>query len=132
MRAEARHLPLPDAVADAAVAVATLEFAAAVLAELARVTRPGGRVVAVTLNPVSAWGLLDKPTRRDPYASGTYLTRRELYHLGRRYGRARVQGRLFTAARFGLLYHLEPFALALGRLAPWPGAVQVLTIDMAT
>lgn len=63
VRADARHLPLPDAVADAAVTVATLEFldTAVALAELARITTARGRVVAVTLNPVSAWGLLDNP-----------------------------------------------------------------------
>lgn len=43
VRADAQHLPLPDAVADAAVTVATLEFVdtAVALAELARITRPG-------------------------------------------------------------------------------------------
>ena len=103
VRADARHLPLPDGVADAAVTVATLEFAdaATVLGELARITRPGGRVVAVTLNPHSLWGLLDRPTRREPFSSGTYLTRDELRQLGGRHGRARVRGLLFTAGPRG-------------------------------
>lgn len=130
LRADARRLPLPDASVDAAVTVATLEFtdAAAVLAELARVTRPGGRIVAVTLNPASLWGRLDRPAAHEPFASGSYLTRARLRRLGGRHGRARVQGRLFTAAHPGFLHHLELPAALLGRLAPQLGAVQVLTI----
>lgn len=133
LRADASRLPLADASVDGAVTVATLEFtdAAAVLAELARVTRPGGRIVAVTLNPASLWGLLDRPTRGEPFASGSYLTRAELRHLGSRHGRARVRGRLFTAARPGFLHHLEPLATFLGRAIPRLGAVQVLIIDEA-
>ena len=131
VRADARRLPLPDAVADATVTVATLEFtdAAAVLAELARITRPGGRIVALALNPDSPWGLLDRPTRREPFSAARYLTRGVLRGLGSRYGRARVQGRLFTAARPGFLHHLEPLAALPGRAAPWLGAVQLLIID---
>jgi hypothetical protein len=49
--------------------------------------------------------------------------------MGRHYGRARVRGRLFTAAHPGFLLHLEPLATLLGRAAPWLGALQVLTID---
>jgi len=131
VRADIAHLPLPDAVADAAIAVATLEFteAAAALTELVRITRPGGRIVVVALNPRRPWGLLDRPGRRTPYSTATFLTRGDLRHLGRRHGRTRLQGRLFTAARPGFLHHLEPLAALLGRGAPWPGAVQVLVID---
>lgn len=131
VRADARRLPLPDAVADAAVTIATLEFtdAAAVLAELARITRPGGRIVALALNPRSPWGWLDRPTRRAPYSTAGYLTRDVLRGLGSRYGRARVRGRLFTAARPRFLRRLEPLAALLGRGVPWLGAVQVLIID---
>ncbi len=133
VRADAWHLPLPDAIADAAVTIATLEFTdpAAALAELARITRPGGRIVVLALNPRSVWGLLDRPTRREPFSSGTYLTRVELHHFGSRHGRARVNGRLFTAAHPGFLHRLEPLAALLGRAVPHLGAVQVLTIDRA-
>lgn len=131
LRADARRLPLPDAVADAAVTIATLEFTdpAAVLAELARITRPGGRIVALTLNPISPWGLLDRPTHRASFSGGTYPTPGELRRLGRRHGRVTLRGRLFTAARPGFLHHFEPLAALLGRTAPRLGAVQVLTID---
>ncbi len=131
VRADILHLPLPDAVADAAIAVATLEFtdAAAALAELARITRPGGRIVVLALNPRSPWGLLDRPGRRTPYSTATFLSRNDLRRLGRRHGRTRLQGRLFTAAHPGFLHHLEPLAAVLGRGVPWLGAVQVLVID---
>lgn len=131
VRADIVRMPLPDAVADATLAVATLEFtdAAAALAELARITRPGGRIVVLALNPRSLWGLLDRPGRRIPYSAATFLTRRRLRHLGRRHGRIRLSGRVFTAARPGLLHHLERFAAVLGRGLPWLGAVQVLVID---
>ena len=131
VRADVARLPLPDAVADAAVAVATLEFtdAAVALAELARITRPGGRIVVLALNPRSPWGLLDRPGRRTPYSTATFLTRRRLRHLGRRHGRIRLRGKLFTAAHPDFLHHLERFAAVLGRGAPCLGAVQVLVID---
>ncbi|MGX7731597.1 class I SAM-dependent methyltransferase [Rhodococcus sp. 2H158] len=131
VRADAARLPVPDAVVDAAVTVATLEFtdAAAVLAEMARITRPGGRIVALTLNPTSPWGWLDRPTRRAPYSAGRFVARRELRRLSGRHGRARVRGRLFTAAhpRFG--HRFEPAAALIGRIVPQFGAVQMLVVD---
>ncbi|ATQ30847.1 methylase [Rhodococcus ruber Chol-4] len=129
VRADATRLPVPDAVADAAVTIATLEFtdAAAVLVEMARITRPGGRIVALTLNPTSPWGWIDRPTRRAPYSAARYVSRRELRRLGGRHGRAQVRGRLFTAARFG--HRLEPIAALPGRIVPWFGAVQMLVVD---
>ncbi|KOS57831.1 class I SAM-dependent methyltransferase [Rhodococcus rhodochrous] len=131
VRADATRLPVSDAVADAAVTIAALEFtdAAAVLAEMARITRPGGRIVALALNPTSPWGWIDRPTRRAPYSAARFVSRRELRRLGDRHGRARVRGRLFTAARFG--HRLEPVAALVGRILPWFGAVQVLVVDRA-
>ncbi|MDV3207123.1 MAG: thioredoxin domain-containing protein, partial [Rhodococcus ruber] len=101
--------------------------AAAVLVEMARITRPGGRIVALTLNPTSPWGWIDRPTRRAPYSAARYVSRRELRRLGGRHGRAQVRGRLFTAARFG--HRLEPIAALPGRIVPWFGAVQMLVVD---
>lgn len=134
VRADVLRLPLPDAVADATVAVATLEFtdAAAALAELARITRPGGRIVVLALNPRSPWGLFDRPRRRVPYSTATFLTRDDLRYLGARHGRTRVRGRLFTAAHPRFLHRLEPLAALLGRIASGLGAVQVLTVDTPT
>lgn len=129
--ADGRRLPLPDGVADVAITIATLEFtdASVVLDELARITRPGGRIIALTLNRVSPWGLLDRPTRRAPFSTAAFLTRTDLRRLGSRHGRVRLTGRLFTAARPRFLRRLEPIATVLGRGAPWFGAVQVLVVD---
>lgn len=129
--ADGRRLPLPDGVADVAITIATLEFtdASAALDELARITRPGGRIIALTLNPVSPWGLLDRPTRRAPFSTAVFLTRTELRRLGSRHGRVRLTGRLFTAARPRFLRRLEPIAAVLRCGTPWFGAVQVLVLD---
>lgn len=64
------HLPFADGTFDKTVSVAALEFIAdarRAVAELFRVTRPGGVVVAATLNSLSPWAdrrLAD--ARRDP------------------------------------------------------------------
>ena len=91
IRTDARDLPLPDAIAGAGVTIATLEFVepAAVLAELARITRRP--LVALTLNPSSPCGLLERPTRRAPFSTATFVTRDELRRLGSRHGRAHVR-----------------------------------------
>jgi ubiquinone/menaquinone biosynthesis C-methylase UbiE len=56
--ADMTALPFCDAVFDQAVSVAALEFIAdgrLAVAELFRVTRPGGRIVVATLNRLSPW-----------------------------------------------------------------------------
>ncbi|BBX25681.1 methyltransferase domain-containing protein [Mycolicibacterium alvei] len=110
--AAGRRLPLPYGVADVAITIATLEFTDTpmVLAKLDRITRPGGRIIALALNSGSLSGLLDQPTRRAPFSTADYLTRDELRRLSSRHGRVRVSGRLFTAA-------------------PWLGAIQVLVVE---
>jgi len=131
IRADAHRLPLADASADAAVTIATLEFTtdpATVLAELARITRPGGLLVAAVLNPASLWGVLDQPARRAPYATGCFLPRARLLALGRRHGRARIRGCLFAARQVPALRTLGPPLEFAGRLAPRFGALQVLTV----
>jgi ubiquinone/menaquinone biosynthesis C-methylase UbiE len=58
---------------DAAVTVTTLEFTtdpAQVLTKMARITRPGGRLVAAVLNPDSLWGILGRPARRAHMPAG--------------------------------------------------------------
>lgn len=58
VQGDMRKLPFRDAVFDKAVSVTAIEFiedAEAGLAELFRVTRPGGLVVVATLNSLSPW-----------------------------------------------------------------------------
>ena len=60
---DAAALPIRDASFDVTVAVTLCEFVAdvgAVFAELARVTRPGGRFVVGSLNRSSPWGWLGR------------------------------------------------------------------------
>jgi ubiquinone/menaquinone biosynthesis C-methylase UbiE len=64
------NLPFADAVFDKGVSVTAVEFVAdekAALAELFRVTRPGGVIVVATLNSLSPWAARRKAkARRDP------------------------------------------------------------------
>lgn len=78
LQADARCLPLPDAAVDVVfTAYGALPFlpdAATVLAEWARVTRPGGRVVASVSHPVR-WAFPDDPGPRGLTADRPYFDR---------------------------------------------------------
>jgi SAM-dependent methyltransferase len=135
VRADAQRLPLTDASVQAAVTVATLEFTAdpaRVLAEMARVVGPGGRLAAAVLNPASLWGWADRVRLRDPYRQGCFLPRAELLRLGQRHGRAGVRGVLFAAEHLPARALVGPVLEAAGRAAPRLGAFQVLTVDVAS
>lgn len=132
--ADAQRLPLADASVQAAVTVATLEFTAdpaRVLAEMARVVGPGGRLVAAVLNPASLWGWAGRVRHRDPYRQGCLLPRAELLRLGRRHGHASVRGVLFAAERLPAHSVIGPVLEAAGRAVPRLGALQILTVDVA-
>jgi ubiquinone/menaquinone biosynthesis C-methylase UbiE len=69
LRADANRLPIPDRSFDITVAITLLEFVAdpaLVIAEMARVTRPGGRLAIASLNPVNPWGLAHWRRLREP------------------------------------------------------------------
>jgi SAM-dependent methyltransferase len=134
VRADAATLPLRDASVDAAVAVATMEFTtdpARVLSEMARITRPGGRVVAAVLNPTSPWGWAGRVRSRAPYRDGCFLSGRDLLALGHRHGAARMRGALFGAECLPFLEWLGPLTETIGTVLPRLGAVQILTIQQA-
>ncbi|MDI3315321.1 MAG: methyltransferase domain-containing protein [Mycobacterium sp.] len=131
VRADAMALPLRDASVDAAVSVATLEFTAdpaQALAEMARITRPGGRLVAAMLNPTSPWGWVGRVRERPPYRAGRFLSRDALLALGRRYGAAQVRGLLYAAEPLPLLRWSGPLTEAVGTMLPRFGAVQLLGV----
>lgn len=134
VRADAAALPLRDGSVDAAVAVATLEFTTdpeKVLAEMARITRPGGRVVAAVLNPTSPWGWTSRVRYRAPYRDARFPSRRDLLTLGRRHGSAHIRGILFGTEHLPLLEWLGPLAEIIGGILPRFGAAQILTIRRA-
>lgn len=82
LAADAGQLPFRDEAFDVTIAVTVCEFTAspaAVVAELARVTRPGGRVVIGALNRRSPWGL---------------ARHRQLRALGARHGQVKLHGTL--------------------------------------
>jgi SAM-dependent methyltransferase len=87
-----------DGAFDVTIAVTVCEFTAspaALVAELARVTRPGGRVVIGALNRRSPWGLARRrQMRKPPWQAARFLTRRQLRALGTRHGQARLHGTL--------------------------------------
>jgi ubiquinone/menaquinone biosynthesis C-methylase UbiE len=129
VQADINQLPFPAATFDIAVAVCVLEFTsdpAVVVAELARIVRPGGQIVIGVLNPTSPWGLTHgRRFHTAPWTEATFLNRRELRRLAAGHGTARVRRALYapTDTRFG------PVIESIGRrVAPKFGAFQVLTI----
>ncbi|HET6949115.1 MAG TPA: methyltransferase domain-containing protein [Acidimicrobiales bacterium] len=132
-RAVVEHLPFPDGAFDLSLAVTVLEFVAdpaAALAELARVTRDGGRIVVGALNPRSPWGLANRRARRaGVWCHARFLGRSELRALGSRHGRTRLHGALHAPGALPGLARLGPPIEAAGRAVPPCGAFQVLTID---
>jgi len=136
LAADAGELPFRDAAFDVTIAVTVCEFTAspaALVAELARVTRPGGRVVIGALNRRSAWGLARRrQLRRPPWQAARFLTRRQLRALGARHGRVRLHGTLITPGAVPGSWRIGPLLEALGRRAfPAAGAFQVLTVEKA-
>ena len=130
------HLPLRSRSVDVIVAVTVLEFVsdpAAALGELARVTRPGGRVVVAALNPNSPWGLAHRRRLRSgTWCSARFLTRRRLRALGSAHGRVRLSGVLYAPNVFPGRRWAGPALEVLGRLAPAGGAFQVLVIERSS
>lgn len=133
VQADAAALPLGPACLDAVVAVAVLEFVsdpAAVVAELWRVVRPGGRVVIGSLNLKSPWGVTHRRQfRNGPWAEARFLGRHELLRLGREHGPARLVGALFVPGAIPGLNRLGPSLESWGRSVPSLGAFQVLLIE---
>jgi SAM-dependent methyltransferase len=92
-------LPFPDAEFDVTFAVTVCEFTAdpaATIAELIRVTAPGGYVVVGSLNRRSPWGWwnrhqFDKP----PWDGARFLDRETLTRIGRVHGATSWRAGLF-------------------------------------
>ncbi|HEX6420789.1 MAG TPA: class I SAM-dependent methyltransferase, partial [Acidimicrobiales bacterium] len=124
--AEGERLPFPDRAFDAAVAVTVLEFVrgpAEVLAEMARVTRSGGRIVVGALNPRSPWGASHRrDLRSGPWRAARFLSGRGLLRLGAAHGTVSLAEGLHAPGRLPGLDRWGPAAEALARRLRIPGA----------
>jgi ubiquinone/menaquinone biosynthesis C-methylase UbiE len=131
---DAHRLPFPAASFDLAVATTVLEFAAEpalVVAEMARVTRPGGRLVVGALNPSSPWGLAHRRRLRgQPWTRARFISRDELRHLAAPYGRATLRAALFAPGAVPGLGLVGPLLEITGRAFPGWGAFQVLKLGL--
>ncbi len=129
---DALALPFRNTSFDLAVAITVLEFVAdpaAAVAELARVTRPGGRLVVGALNIRSRWGLAHRHEFTEPpWNAARFLTRHELRDLGAPYGVARVAGALHAPGPFPGLRIVGPVLELFGRAVPAFGAFQILVV----
>jgi SAM-dependent methyltransferase len=127
-------LPFLDAAFDRCVAVTLCEFVSdvdGVFAELARVTRPGGRIVVGSLNPRSAWGWANRRRLQEPpWTSARFFTRGELLALGGKHGRGSLISALYAPEGMPALNRLGTVLEAVGRMAPALGAFQVLTVEL--
>ncbi len=134
-RGVVEHLPFPDASFDLSVAVTVLEFVADpadAVAEMARVTRGGGRIVIGALNPHSPWGLSNhRRLRAGVWCDARFLDRAGLRALGEPHGRTTLHGVLYAPGVFPGLAVVGPALEAIGALATRWGAFQVLVIYRA-
>lgn len=134
VRGVLEHLPFPDAAFDVTLGVTVLEFVtdpAVALAEMARVTRRGGRVVVGALNPRSPWGVANRRRLRSGvWCDARFLGRAALRSLGAAHGRATLHAALYAAGAFPGLARFGRAIEVVGRAAPAWGAFQVLVIDL--
>jgi SAM-dependent methyltransferase len=134
LRADAHAVPLDDDTFDLAVAITLLEFAdraEQVIAELVRVTRPGGRIAVAALNPHSPWGLVRRrELRRPPWTDACLRPPDELRALLAEHGPVQLHAALYAPAAFAGLTRLGPAIEHLGRPFPRLGAFQLATLDL--
>ena len=130
---DGHRLPLGDHRFDLAIAITVCEFAtdpAAVVAELSRITRPGGRVVVGALDRHSPWGIANRHQfGQPPWDSARFLTRADLRRIGEPHGAVTLGAALFAPRALPFLTIWGSALELVGRVvAPGVGAFNVLTI----
>lgn len=127
------RLPFRDHAFDATIAVTVLEFVqdpAAVVAEMARVTRSPGTVVVGALNTRSAWGLWHRSELRGPpWTEARFLSGPALARLAAPHGAVTVDDTLHAPGMLPGLARWGPCVERLARRARVPGAFRVVTIE---
>jgi len=105
-QAEVERLPFPDGSFDLVLAVTVLEFVPdpmRALAEMHRVTTPGGRLVLGVLNAASAWGRFYRAQAQQadsPFRHAHLFTPAEFVAMLRRFGRPRWDSVHWSSALF--------------------------------
>lgn len=129
VQADARTLPFGDGSVDVTTAVTLLEFADGpeqIIAELLRVTRPGGLVAVATLNPCSPWGLAQRRAlRRPPWSQACLRTRAQLHRLLSGHGDLRLHSALYSPGAFPRIHAVGPLLERTAPMLPELGAFQV-------
>lgn len=131
---DGHELPFAGHRFDLTIAITVCEFAtdpAAVVAELSRITRPGGRVVVGALNRHSTWGIANRHQfSQPPWNSARFLTRDDLRRIGEPHGTVTLAAALHLPRPLPFISLWGPVLDRVGRLvAPGAGAFNVLTID---
>jgi ubiquinone/menaquinone biosynthesis C-methylase UbiE len=133
--ADADHLPFARASFDVTTAVTLCEFTSSAehtIAELARVTRPGGRIIIGALNRRSPWGRVNRAQFSDPpWSSARFLTETDLCRIGSAHGTVTTRSVIYAPAAWPGLRWWGPMLEAIGHwLAPHHGAFVVAAIDL--
>lgn len=130
--ADAQVLPLADSCVDVAIASTVCEFAgdpAALVAELARVTRAGGRVVVGLLHRHSPWGWWNRHQFHEPpWKAARVLEPEVIEQLASAHGTCSTRSGLYAPRHLPWIERWSAPVEWIGRrMAPRFGAFQVVT-----
>ena len=117
---QAEKLPFPDASFDVALSVTVLEFVeapAAVVAEMARVVRPGGRLVVAALSSRGLWALQRRLSKQETiYSHARFFSPTQLRRLLEPVGEVSLDACVFVPPWYWRpVGRLHPLWEAIGR-----------------